>query len=488
MKFSVTLPRHGIFEAWRAAARLAISHRIPPEEMAWSGTAGLFGGTPLPERSGAHAARVRPGFIGLARRVVWHAEPERFGLLYRALWRLDGGDGAALSPADPLGRRLGLMAKAVGRDIHKMHAFVRFRELRAPGERRSFGAWFEPDHHTLEPGSAFFVRRFADMDWMIATPTLSARYEGGELSFAEGGRRPDLPEDASAALWATYFTHIFNPARIKLEAMRAEMPRKYWKNLPETDLVPSMLAGAEARVQRMREAGAGTPRKGAGRISDRYRETLPVATDLPATLDEARDAAMQCRRCPLFEPATQTVWGEGDPKARIMIVGEQPGDREDLAGRPFVGPAGQVLREVMEEAGLDPRTVWLTNAVKHFKFTTRGKRRLHQKPNPGEVAHCRWWLGLELALMRPRIVMALGATAASALTGSGGPLARRRGAVEAGVHGGPVLISWHPSHILRTPDRERQELLRRDLVADVAAARARAATADGGALPGGAGT
>lgn len=475
MTFAVTLPRYGLFEAWRAAARLAISHRIAPDRIAWNDEGGLFGAEPLPERAGTHEARVSSQFIRLAGSVVWHSAADRFDLLYRALWRLDRRDGAPLSPADPTGHRLDLMAKSVRRDIHKMHAFVRFREIAQAGARRSFGAWFEPEHNTLEPGSTFFVRRFADMDWLIATPQLVARFEGGTLSFEPDGKRPDLPEDASEALWSTYFANIFNPARIKLDAMRSEMPKKYWVNLPETRLIPSMLADAEARVERMHAAGASRPRAGAAPVSVRYRAKLPVPADQPETLDEARQAAMQCTRCGLCEAATQTVWGEGDPQARVMIVGEQAGDQEDLAGRPFVGPAGQVLRALMREAGLPPDAAWLTNAVKHFKFLPRGKRRIHQTPDRGEIAHCRWWLELELAFVRPRIALGLGASAALSLTGDSRPISQRRGKVETGLHGGPALVSWHPAAILRMPDPSEQARLRRELAADIATAFAMAA-------------
>ncbi len=477
MSFVATLPDRGVPEAWRALARRAISHRIPPDQIDWQGSGNLFAGAPLPAEAGPHEARVPQAFLRLAGSVLWHSAPERFHLLYEALWRLDQGEGAPLSAADPLGHRLGRMAKAVGRDIHKMHAFVRFRELPAKGERRSFGAWFEPAHHTLEPGSTFFVKRFADMDWLIATPGLIARYEAGRLSYEPGGQRPDLPDDASEALWATYFANIFNPARIKLGAMRAEMPKKYWKNLPETRHIPAMLADAEARVERMREAGATQPRPGAGTVSTRYRATMSAPAEQPGSLEEARGAALQCRRCGLCEAATQTVWGEGDPNARLMLVGEQPGDQEDLAGRPFVGPAGRLLREAMREAELDPDSVWLTNAVKHFKFKPRGKRRIHQKPDRSEIEHCRWWVGLELALIRPHLALALGATAAFALTGDSRPLAPRRGTIETGLHGGPVLLTWHPSHILRLPDRAGQARLRQELEADLATGRGHVAAA-----------
>ena len=302
---------------------------------------------------------------------------------------------------------------------------------------------------------------------MIATPRLTAQFTDGRLTFAPAAPRPDLPDDASEGLWATYFANIFNPARIKLDAMRSEMPKKYWKNLPETRLIPEMLKDAEARVQRMHDAGASQVRPGAAAISTRYRATMPHAADLPESLQDARDAALQCRRCTLCEAATQTVWGTGNADALLMIVGEQPGDQEDLTGRPFVGPAGQVLHQAMAVAAVQAEKVWLTNAVKHFKFTPRGKRRLHQTPDRTEVEHCRWWLGLELAFIRPKVTLALGASAAFALTGNDGPLAARRGTVEVGLHDGPVLISWHPAYILRLPDADAQGRARQELVADL---------------------
>ena len=279
-----------------------------------------------------------------------------------------------------------------------------------------------------------------------------------------------MPEDASEALWATYFANIFNPNRVKLDAMRSEMPKKYWKNLLETRLISGMLRDAEARAERMREAGATDPRPGARTVSIRYRAEMPQPVDLPKSLEEARAAAAGCRRCGLCEAATQTVWGEGPNDAGLMIVGEQPGDREDLEGRPFIGPAGQLLRAAMADAGVDPARTWLTNAVKHFKFTPRGKRRLHQNPDRREIEHCRWWLGLELNFIRPRATLALGASAAFALSGNAGALGARRGGVETGLHGGPVLVSCHPSYVLRLPDPDQQARVRRESIDDLGAA------------------
>lgn len=455
------------FPAWRDAARPAISNLIPPGAMDWTGTDSLFDTTPLPG-PGPHKVTVPADFLDLAETVCWHSDPGRFAALYDALWRLQHG--AVLSQSDPLGRKLQLMAKSVRRDIHKMHAFVRFRELPTATPRRSFAAWFEPDHNTLQPGTKFFVNRFADMDWMIATPHQTARFVAGQLNFGPGGPRPDLPEDASEALWATYFANIFNPARIKIGAMQSEMPRKYWKNLPETRLIPEMLADAEARVQRMRDAGASQPRPGAEAISTRYRAAMPAPTETYMTIEDARSAAMHCRRCDLCELGTQTVWGEGPAHAGLMIVGEQPGDQEDLSGRPFVGPAGTLLRQLMANAGLDAASCYLTNAVKHFKFIAQGKRRLHQSPNRSEIDMCRWWVETEVRLVQPKLILALGATAALSLTGSAKPLKARRGTIEPSLFQCPTLISWHPSYILRLRDADEKSLARQQLTDDLTTA------------------
>lgn len=445
----VELPRFGRFEAWRQAARDLASARVPAGEVLWAdeGEApGLFTADPLPP-PGRHPVTASAEFITLARSVASHSDPQRWGLLYTALLRAQTDRAALANPADPLRNRLDRMAKSVRRDIHKMHAFLRFHEMAAPGPRRAFAAWFEPDHPILEAALPFFARRFADMDWLIATPEGTARFDGA-LQLGPPAPRPDLPDDASHDLWQVYFASIFNPARIKTAAMRSEMPGKYWKNLPETRLIPQMLADAPRRVQAMAEAGASGPAPAfAARVTARLHAAPEEAGKVPASLDAARAQARGCTRCDLCHEATQTVWGEGDPQAPLMILGEAPGDREDLEGRPFIGPAGQLLRQTMAEAGIGP--AWLTNAVKHFKFQLRGKRRLHQNPTRGEIRHCRWWLDLERGFIRPRMTLALGASAAFALTDDAGPLAPRRGRIETARDGGPVLITWHPSLILR---------------------------------------
>ena len=174
-------------------------------------------------------------------------------------------------------------------------------------------------------------------------------------------------------------------------------------------------------------------------------------------LDEVRAAAHDCKACPLWANATQTVFGEGPAHARIMLLGEQPGDQEDRQGHPFVGPAGQLLDRALKEAGIDRGKVYLTNAVKHFKWEPRGKRRLHKKPGEAEISACHQWLERELELVAPSLVVAMGATAARALLGRATPIEANRGRIMP-LHGGmQVLITVHPSFLLRVPDEMRAE-------------------------------
>jgi DNA polymerase len=204
------------------------------------------------------------------------------------------------------------------------------------------------------------------------------------------------------------------------------------------------------------------------------RETGSATAFLPERLSLAalRAAARNCTACPLWRCGTQTVFGEGLKRASMMLVGEQPGDREDLAGRPFVGPAGRLLHEALAEAGIDRSTVYLTNAVKHFKWEPRGKRRIHQKPSWGEIAACRPWVEAEIAVVAPRVLVCLGATAAQSLLGRDVRVTRDRGRpLESGL--APFAFATvHPSSILRAPDREARRQEEALLVEDLRAAAA----------------
>lgn len=185
-------------------------------------------------------------------------------------------------------------------------------------------------------------------------------------------------------------------------------------------------------------------------MEDRRKPPVPSRPSLPAL----REAARSCRACDLWKTGTQTVFGEGQRRARVMFVGEQPGDQEDLAGRPFVGPAGRLLDRALADAGIDRADVYVTNVVKHFKWEPRGKRRIHKKPNATEIGACRPWLDAELAVVKPQLVVCLGATAAQALLGRTFKVSQRRGEMIEGVLPAAIIATVHPSSILRAPDSE----------------------------------
>ncbi|MEI4487085.1 UdgX family uracil-DNA binding protein [Frigidibacter sp. MR17.14] len=464
----IALPAVGTAAAWRDAVRRLAAEGVAPEAVRWSL------GPAAPDLFAAQDARTRPEpalkiprpALAEIETALHHSDPGRFTRAHMLVLALSRGETRWGDRSDPAQHRVMAEAKAVRRDIHKMHAFVRFRELPPEGAqaenqpsevRRRFAAWFEPTHPVVEPAVPFFAKRFGDMDWVIATPLLTARFIAGHLTLSEtpaDQARP--PEDGTERLWQTYYANIFNPARLMTRAMQSEMPKKYWHNLPEAELIPQLIRDAPARAARM-AADLGSlpaPETAARQRNSRLPQRPAIGSARPQTLEDLAAQARACTRCPLHCNATQTVCGEGPADARLMIVGEQPGDQEDLAGRPFVGPAGQLFDRVATEAGLDRSRVWLTNAVKHFKFTPRGKRRIHQRPSSSEIEQCRWWLGLEAELIRPQAILAMGASAAEALTGSGANILRRRGSTESLPDGTPVLITLHPSALLRQPDAE----------------------------------
>ena len=250
--FAITLASPDDFDGFRQAVRRLIAAGIAPEDVSWriAGEAGdLLGGEPLPEAE--VELRVPKAFPELARRVICHSDPERFALLHRAILMLRERPKLLEDSADPLVRKLDLLAKAVGRDVHKMRAFVRFREVPdAAGER--FAAWFEPEHHIVRLNAGFFVRRFTNMRWSILTPELCLYWDGVEPRFTPGVARSEAPgADPLEAAWQTYYASIFNPARLKVDAMTSEMPKKYWTNLPVAALIPDLIAGAAGRPRRM---------------------------------------------------------------------------------------------------------------------------------------------------------------------------------------------------------------------------------------------
>ena len=471
---TVHLAAHSGEEQWRPRARALDRALVAPADVDWieagAGQPDLLAGPatelPPPCEPSRHVSRRLVEFLSF---VLMHADPVRFALAYRLLWRTRREPSLLEIAADADVARADSMARAVRRDMHKMKAFVRFRETTSEDGAPHYVAWFEPEHHIVAATAPFFARRFANMAWSILTPRASAHWDGTELTLAAGVPQSAAPDaDRLEDVWRVYYASIFNPARLKVKAMTAEMPKKYWRNLPEASEIDGLIRAARARTHEMITAPALAA-----------RPTTPCAEDLPRSdggeappsLPDLADAMGACRRCPLYRDATHAVPGEGPHRAALMIVGEQPGDLEDLAGRPFVAPAGKVLDEALDDAGVERSGVFMTNAVKHFKHEQRGKRRLHKAPSASEIDRCRWWLDREIGLVRPKLIVAMGASAARGVLGRPIAVGATRGTPIEREGAPPVLTTVHPSYLLRIRDRDGAAEERKRFVADLSLAR-----------------
>jgi DNA polymerase len=453
------------FESWRKTARELLAKSVTPSSVQFfeeGQQRHLFNEPEIAADAStrnykpAAIARVPRRFLEFARWAFCHRDPTRFELLYRMLWRLTHNEPELLEIAtDDDVHRLQSLVKAVKRDAHKMKAFVRFRRVAIDGDEH-YVAWHRPDHRIVRLVAPFFARRFPNMHWTILTPNESVCWDGRRLHFGPGADSTVAPRsDELEELWKTYYASVFNPSRIKLHAMKREMPVRHWKTLPETVVIPELLADASRRVSEMLHRQADF-----GRSAANYLPTV-------RSIESLRAAAPHCRGCELYCHATQTVFGDGPASASIMVVGEQPGDLEDIAGRPFVGPAGQVFDEAMQVAGLNRDDVYLTNAVKHFKFVPRGKRRIHKKPSAREVIACRPWLEEEIALVKPKVLICLGSTAAQVLLGSNFRITRQRGDFFQTSWCAATMATYHPSAVLRAVDRLHRDAVWNALVSDL---------------------
>lgn len=513
------------FEAWRDAAREALRQGYAPDEIdlqdaSVASTIALsFGLESAPTGTPVTQPHTSKNFLEQAKLVAVHRSGGRWNLLYRVLYRLQADRNLLKIETDLDIAEMNRLAAQVRRDLHKMHAFVRFRKVMRPGEvlltehrpevldevlvpagddgfRRAnevhhlvlatetpfglakseieqcepevpeteecehFIAWYQPDHRVLPLAAPFFAERFAIMRWSILTPDASVSWDPAtrQLLWSEGVPRESAPdEDELETLWRSYYASIYNPARLNPQAMRLEMPVRYWKNLPELTALPTLITQSKTRVTAM--------------VAKQEEKTSAAPfVPLQHTLDAIRNALPGCKGCELYCHATQVVGGQGPAGARLMMVGEQPGDQEDLQGLPFVGPAGRLLDETLAHLEIDRSLVYVTNAVKHFKFVQRGKLRLHQNPRLSEIVACKPWLLAEIDAVKPKVVLCLGASAAKSLLGGTFGLMKQRGEVLSTPYAEQVMATLHPSAILRARDEASREGMMEMFKSDLAKA------------------
>ena len=464
------------FDGWRKQARWLAAHSIPAVDVHWriNGESSLLDAaddsTVISNFSALHRGEISSGgelrvpreFVQLARKVILHRSPDRFAALYRVLLRLRNEPRLLQVDVDPDVMRLRVFERQVRHDEHRMHAYVRFRKVN-DADGAHFVAWYEPEHRIVEATADFFVRRFAGQRWAILTPERSVFWDGTQLALADGVARSEAPtDDVLEDLWRTYYASTFNPARVNVKVTQGHMPRKFWAQLPEAQLIEPLSMAAKTRAGQMVAAEAAAPRR--SRVP-RASPAASMPTDSSGAGETQRKLLNECRNCPLWRHATQAVPGEGMLSARLMFVGEQPGDQEDLAGRPFVGPAGQLFNRALTAAGIERAQVYVTNAVKHFKYELRGKRRLHKKPAEQEIVACHAWYESEVATVQPALIVALGATAVRAVLGRALPILAHRGTlIQAPNYLAPsarVLVTVHPSYLLRVPPETRDTEFRK---------------------------
>jgi DNA polymerase len=411
------------WSGWRAAARALVLAGIAPDAVRWRvGGAG----DALPAAEGGFG--LSRALVDVCALAIQAGDPDRFALLYRLVWRAHAGERVLDLAADPDATAARSLALAVRAEAHRMRTHLRF--LPIPATEWHLG-WYAPAHHVLEASAQLIARRFPHLRWSILTPTRGAHWDGAALSFG-AGVPPPADDAALVALWQ----HDGDTLRAQAE--------------PGTAIPPAEALDEAPRPPDLRALGP----------------VVLNSTPDPALTEASAEAAI-CRRCPLWEPATQAVFGEGPAGARLLFIGEQPGDQEDVIGRPFVGPAGQMLDRALEEAGIDRRTIYITNAVKHFKFIRRGTRRIHERPDTDEMKACNFWLDVERVRIAPKLVVLMGATAARTVLGRTVTIGRERGRPFALSPTETGFVTVHPSFLLRLPDEESRAREYRAFVEDL---------------------
>ena len=453
------------FEAWRIKARSLLEDKIHFDNIVWqtSTRGSLLDFVSDPPRERASLISIPREFIQEAHIVAAFRDDTTWSLLYRLVYRIVYEKKNLMeNPLDDDVLDFRRRMKQVDRDLHKMKAFVRFREIQND-DGFVYMAWHRSDHRVLKFAAPFFKDRFNGMNWVIFTEDESMSWMNNKLSFGPGISQKEAEAyDEMEELWKTYYASIFNPARLKVKMMKQELPVRHWKTLPEAQIIDQLISEAPRRLDEFYEA----------QKRSAY-EWIPKSV---SELSELKAALPSCAACSICSRATAPVFGEGPRDARIVFVGEQPGNEEDKEGRPFVGPAGKLFMSALEKANLRREDVYVTNAVKAFKWKGVNEMRKYMNPSASEIAACRPWVKSELEMIKPLLLVCLGASAAQSVFGKVMKVGESHGKIFKTSYSDHTIILSHPSAILRAEDPLVKERLWQQLLSGIMQARI---TADG---------
>lgn len=454
------------FSDWLREAEALIGASVPPEEVVWihdrAAEPSLFSCAALTPVETRTMQALTPSLRENFRLACAYLDLERWALPYRALWRWHYGESCAVLAGDPDGSALLRRARAVARAAHLMKGFIRFRERPSAEGNPRFVASYTPEHDVLTFVAEHFLDRMGHTTWLISTPSGSVCSDGRQLIWGDAVSIRASGGDTNEDLWRRYYRSTFNPERLNPDLMRSHLPHRHEVSLPESRDIPALISAASLGESRQLHSSC------AGIDPARPAEKRGRHTSRARNSDEALDA---CRQCELWENATYPVAGTGPSDARIVLVGEQADDHDDLVGEAFSGPSGRFLDTLLNDAGLSRETVYLTHAVKHFHFETKQLQRVYRSPSLVHIEACKGWLQQELEALAPRVVLALGRSAATALGHTGDALPH-----DAEPHAlkGPgywIVPTWHPDFALRSPDLAARTRAKAHITASLVLAR-----------------
>lgn len=397
----IVVPINRQFDDWRIKARELLATNIHPDQIHWKTEECQFiFGEIFGNRNTTSDIKISRDFIEMAYIASCFRDDDIWSLLYRIAWRIIYEDKNLLKvEVDIDVANLNSKIRLVNRDVHKMKAFVRFKELKSNIEETIYVAWHRPDHRITRLAAPFFKDRFNGMKWVIMTEDETIYWDKKNIEFHPGVKNIELPQDDKEDLWKTYYSSIFNPARIKVSMMKKELPVRHWKTLPEAELITSLLDDAPSRLKTFYDG-----------------QNSPAQEKEFDNLKELNEAVKKCQACGICDNSNKRVFGDGPQSAQIMFVADKP-EFENNILNSFFSRSGKFFNQSLFEIGIDPKKIYLSYAIKGFREIENSTLRQKQSLSSSEIAACRPWIQNEIKLVKPQILVCFGRSAAQSVLG-----------------------------------------------------------------------